>query len=169
MILMHLQKRHTLLPVSSIRKATRAASAIRPLFPVYSAYSELSGKRILTHPCIFLDNREKLCRIYEVRPLICRLYGYYSKFGDCLSAKNQITFVKPEIETRVSAFLGDTITDSGEVKPPLAAPLVYWFGGKPPISDKHGFQELFITSHEGNISDYITLSVHQDFSDWFAI
>ncbi len=29
----------------------------------------------ISHPCIFLDQKEKICNIYKVRPIICRIHG----------------------------------------------------------------------------------------------
>ena len=77
-------------------------------------------------PCLFLDNR-KGCRIYEVRPLICRMYGYYSPWGNCMSVRDKIKFVPYEIDNRISKFLGD-IQIGDFIKPPIAVPMIYWFG-----------------------------------------
>ena len=117
-ILMHLQKKRTFLPISSIRKVHKAAQSFRPAFPAFESWSELSSKRILSHPCIFLDNRDSRCRIYEVRPLVCRLYGYYTSYGNCISAKNQLTFVPDDIATATSRFLDTHLGNSFVYCPP---------------------------------------------------
>lgn len=37
--------------------------------------------------CIFVDNTDSSCKIYEVRPLICRKYGLYENSTDCPKLK----------------------------------------------------------------------------------
>lgn len=167
-ILMHLQKKHSHLLFSKIRDVKTAAEAVRPMFPSYDAYSKLLGKRILYHPCVFLDNRGGKCRIYEVRPLICRLFGYYSAFGNCASAKDQLDFLSAEIHNHASYFLSDTIIN-GVVHPPIAAPLVYWLGGKAPVTEKPEFKDLFLTAYEKSRDEYIRFSFQLDFADWFSV
>ena len=166
-ILMHIQKRRTCLPVSSMRNIQATAQKILSEFPDFSVQSELSGKRTV-HPCIFLDNRGNQCKIYEVRPLLCRLYGYYSDFGNCALAKNQLKFATSQIHKGASAFLGHTIIGH-EAKAPIAAPLVYWLGGKHPVTSLQDFKTLFLTACEKDINYYMRFSVQLDFDDWFAV
>jgi len=166
-ILMYLQKKHTGLFTSSIRKAEKVAKSLRPMFPEYSPWSALSGHRT-SAPCIFLDNRNSACRIYEVRPLVCRLYGSYSPYGNCITAKNQLKIIPDDVSNAASQFLGDTY-GLGETHPPMAAPLVYWFGGNHPIPSRQNFKELFLAANDGTMNDYVRLSIHLDFDSWFAI
>jgi len=168
-IITHLQKRKTLLPVSSVRKTEKLARSMRPAFPNYADVHELSGKHIYSHPCIFLDNRRGKCRIYEARPLLCRLYGYYTSYGECLRAKDQLSVIPLEMNERASKFLGTVITPNNEGKKPLAAPLVYWFGGNSPIYDRADARDLFLVATEKDIDKYVRISIHLDFDSWFAI
>jgi hypothetical protein len=52
-------------------------------------YSEDFVKRLpdsfsanLTNRCFFVDTTDSLCKIYEVRPIICRKYGLYKTYTD---------------------------------------------------------------------------------------
>ena len=127
------------------------AKAMRSFYPAYSPHLSLSGYKFF-HPCLFLDNRKGRCRIYEVRPLICRLYGYCSSFGDCIKARDTLSFCDPVTDKCVSKY----------------APLVYWLGDGGPILEKQESKDLFLVANEGAIYDYIHFSIHLDFDDWFA-
>jgi len=163
-IVKHIQTRKTERAFTSLKDWIRVAQNQRPMFPTFAAFDEISGKR-LTVPCIFLDNREEKCRIYEVRPLLCRLYGYYSNFGKCLDVENEITFVKPVVDEIGSTILGGIPTDKGII-PPVAAPLVYWLGGEP-VFENQDVKDLFLVAHNQNILEYIRFSINLDFNEWF--
>jgi len=166
-ILIHLQKKHSGFFSYRIRKIEEAAHSYTKTYDELKAFhGNISGMR-LTMPCIFLDNRSENCRIYEVRPLLCRFYGYYSSAGDCVSAKNQLAFLPNHVQEISSKLLGDTI-DGNKIFEPLAQPLVYWFGQSPFYkSDK--FKKLFVTTNEKGIDEYVHMTIHEDFSEWFSI
>jgi len=78
-----------------------------------------------------------------------------------------LTFIPDDIETHASKILSDVVyTD--KVKPSLTAPLVYWLGSKHPLMDRDDVKDLFIVAHNKTIAEYIQISIHMDFDEWFA-
>jgi len=162
-IITHLQQSH--MSYRKHRRARQKAEELRPLFPDYGESSKLSGCR-LSRPCIFLDNRGKRCLIYEVRPLLCRTYGYYEQHGNCRDAKHQHKSIPSGLGEAMSTFLGGTPTENG-IKKPLAAQMVYWFGGRHPIIGSKEFQKMFIATCNDGIERYVELSIHLGHREWF--
>jgi len=54
----------------SLRKQTRAGQLLRnPSKP-----NETAKTRWLAFPCMFYDQKMKKCQVYEVRPIVCKIY-----------------------------------------------------------------------------------------------
>jgi len=54
----------------SLKRKTRAGKELRnPLAP-----NEVAITRWLPLPCMFYDSKRNKCQVYEVRPLVCKLY-----------------------------------------------------------------------------------------------
>lgn len=158
-ILRYIQKKFSGFYIAALKK-----NAIRkiPEFPAINDTANHVGEKFA--PCLFLDNRRG-CRIYEVRPLICRMYGYYAPAGYCPGVDSKIEFISVELDNHLSKFLGDTLTEDLRVKPPIAVPLVYWFGSN--ALKNAQVKRLFMLAHEKSIVDYIEFSIHADFNEWF--
>jgi Fe-S-cluster containining protein len=110
-ILHHIQKRTNKYNLSIIKDL-----ALRelPKFP-----NDFNNVGQYFAPCIFVDNRNGMCKIYEVRPLICRMYGYYSQFGNCPQTQNKIENVDYKIEKRFVEFLSQRNTLGHISEPPM--------------------------------------------------
>jgi Fe-S-cluster containining protein len=160
-ILRHIQKNFTGFHTAALKKT---ALKVLPKFPAIADTSNHVGEKFA--PCIFLDNRRG-CRIYEVRPLICRLYGYYSAAGKCEKVSDNLIFMTDETYEHLDPFLSDITLENGLSIPPIAVPMVYWFGSD--VLKRPGVKELFILAHEKTVDSYVKLSIHTDFNEWFAI
>jgi Fe-S-cluster containining protein len=110
-----------------------------------------------THPCVFVDNRSGKCRIYEVRPLTCRMYGYYQRFTDCLKAKDMLGFVLQPLEARLVRLL----SDMPDRRLP-AMPLIYWLGS-PAFELNADFRELYAVSFNADKSVYFKMVFERNF------
>jgi len=159
-ILRYMQKKFTGFSACMIKKT--AFKMFRE-FPAIGDTENNIGVKFA--PCIFLDNRRGKCRIYEVRPLICRMYGYFTPAGYCQNVNNGIKIVTDNVNDHVSKFLGDTLTEENIFKPPIAVPLVYWFGSN--VLKNADVKELFITAHEKSVNEYVKFSITGDFNEWF--
>lgn len=105
-------------------------------------------------PCIFVDDTSGECKMYEVRPIICRLYGDYSGITQCkkvltdsratadlLSSKGKLEF-----EQNI-----DTFFKNGEWILTQGRPIVHWFG-----KDRNSlrFKDLALAAQNGSIGDF---------------
>jgi Fe-S-cluster containining protein len=158
-ILRYIQTRFTGFQTMMLK---RNAMQQLPKFPAIKDTSAYIGTQFA--PCIFLDNRRG-CRIYEVRPLICRMYGYFANLP-CPKVSTPVRFLSGGYE-HLDSFLSDQISKSGIIKPPIAVPMVYWFGSN--VMNNAAAKQLFMIAHEQGIDKYIEFSIHADFNEWFAV
>lgn len=144
------------------RKAFHSLPTFRPLRDDRENPQDISS-------CIFVDNRSGKCRIYEARPLLCRLYGYYEQFTDCGKAKDLLQFHDDE---HTSNLLGNILTENGLIQLP-AMPLVYWFGDSFVQKNDTGkaFSELFMISQEKDLNTYVRFIIdnHNLFDTMFKM
>ncbi len=79
--------------------------------------------------CIFVDDTDNSCKIYEVRPLICRKYGTYASCTDCPKLKGTVNLSQNYIDTSSNTLCFESSNLPGKkfFLPPKN--LVYWFAG----------------------------------------
>ncbi len=109
--------------------------------------------------CIFVDDATGACRIYEVRPLICRQYGYINT-NDCVCdyiKDNKELLNSLPTESKVKIAHNTISFDNGILLTPK--PLVYWLSH---LSDDGELatlkqKKLYEAAQASPISEYLRL------------
>lgn len=81
-------------------------------------------------PCIFLDDTTNECKIYEVRPIICRTYGSYTELTKCERVLTDANAVKSMLSIKGKTEYSNNIdyfTLNGSRAKVKANSIVYWF------------------------------------------
>jgi Fe-S-cluster containining protein len=87
-------------------------------------------KTIAFSRCIFLNEHSNACEIYEVRPIICRKYGYYSNTTDCskiISDKKASMSLLKNTEVDTSSNILSFILPNNTKLLQKSHSLIYWF------------------------------------------
>lgn len=110
--------------------------------------------------CIFLDDVNGSCKIYEVRPTMCRLYGN-TNLTRCPKIMQDKEFCKELIHLTDSKLIEnvDQFHVKGQTIQPKVHPLVYWFSR---IDDDgelkvQRMRDLFQASTERPIDDFVRI------------
>jgi Fe-S-cluster containining protein len=112
-------------------------------------------------PCIFVDDTTKECKVYTVRPIICRMYGYVDKTTDCpqilqdINATNNLIVHNGSIDvvTNIDRFA----VNIGKLTEPKAHPIVYWFSQLSDEGDLRSkrMQELFCVYSLAPVTEFV--------------
>ena len=123
------------------------------------------SKSLILPPCIFVDETDKCCRIYEVRPTVCRAFGSVSELTDCAKIMNENTF-EVKLAKRNSKI--DELTEAASSINVLSArrylriempfkPMIYWlkdFDEKGNLESKR-FENLYNSATQKSILDFV--------------
>jgi Fe-S-cluster containining protein len=117
-------------------------------------------------PCLFVDNVSDECKVYTVRPVLCRMYGTVSGFPVCkrieqdVLAKNALVKHNPNID--VATNIDRLVVNGAEadlVQNGKSHPLIYWFAGL----DEKGelktrkMRDLFAASYSLPINEFFRI------------
>lgn len=124
--------------------------------------SILSNEKIIAFSrCIFLNEHSNACEIYEVRPIICRKYGYYSTTTDCskiISDKKASMSLLKNTEVDTSSNILSFILPNNTKLLQKSHPLIYWFSrveqGK---LSSNKMNDLYRVAVNSPISEYIRI------------
>lgn len=108
-------------------------------------------------PCIFLDDRHGECKIYEVRPIMCRIYGNYNGITRCdkVLSNSQATqslldaHGKTELQNNIDVF--ELNGQHAKVK---GKPIAYWFSS---LQEKQTqrFRDLQVLAQSRPINEFV--------------
>ncbi len=115
--------------------------------------------KVIISRCMFINERDDSCEIYEVRPIVCRKYGYY--------LPTQCDIINDNERAQQSLIEGSRI-DAGEnfryfrsnnkIIQPVQKPLAYWFSklenGKLSTSKMN---KLYYASRNLPVSEYVQI------------
>lgn len=76
--------------------------------------------------CIFVDNTNGACSIYEVRPLVCRKYGLYRSIINCGKLDQEVELLNKRISTEVNTMVFKHSKSSKSIMIPIKR-ICYWF------------------------------------------
>lgn len=114
--------------------------------------------------CIFVDEISGECRIYAVRPSMCRIYGSISEITKCKKvlssekAKNHLLSLDKELAATISENI-DFVKGETEKYGLASKPMIYWFSRL----DENGefktrrLSDLFTASFERPIDDFVKI------------
>ena len=118
-------------------------------------------KTIAFSRCIFLNEHSNACEIYEVRPIICRKYGYYSTTTDCskiISDKKASMSLLKNTEVDTSSNILSFILPNNTKLLQKSHSLIYWFSrveqGK---LSSNKMNDLYRVAVNSPISEYIRI------------
>jgi Fe-S-cluster containining protein len=120
--------------------------------------------------CIFLDQQEQYCKIYAVRPLLCRNYGAVLSFTDfsCPLMKAFAAQCKLIVEADVPPI--DTVTNriiiegtTQKMRPAKALPLTLWFNNiqSDGVLRTERMRDLLATATNRTVDEFITVFTKQ--------
>lgn len=69
---------------------------------VIQEFAEKARMSLTEDPCIFVDDTIEECKVYEIRPLICRKYGLHRKTTDCRKLQDIIHLLKEDTDTALN-------------------------------------------------------------------
>lgn len=107
--------------------------------------------------CIFVNNTDGACTIYEARPLICRKYGLYGNLTDCKKINSENLLCTECNTAENTLYFRFSNKPNARI---LSKPnrIVYWFANTEnglPSADK--MKALYKASYAQNIDTYIEL------------
>ncbi len=118
-------------------------------------FSQKAKMNISSPYCIFVNNANGVCRIYEVRPLICRKYGLYSENTFCPKLKNtKLLDSHTDTYENTILFSHPVIPNKRIFLPPKR--LVYWFSDikNGQLPSQH-MKDLFYASFNKTLDEFV--------------
>lgn len=112
--------------------------------------------------CIFVDDTDHSCKIYEVRPLICRKYGTYEFYTHCPKLKGNANLSPKHIDTSANTlcFESNVLPEKKIMLPPKN--LVNWFAGlKNGKLRTQRLRDSYDASYHMKIDDFIQIFLLQ--------
>lgn len=109
-------------------------------------------------PCVFLDDTTDECKIYEVRPILCRTYGYYQGLTRCpkvFEDKTAIQALLPYHDKKEFVENIDTLDFRGQSLQPKPQAIAYWFSKLENPTNR--FLDLSIAASERDTNDFIRI------------
>jgi len=113
-------------------------------------------------PCIFVNETNGSCNIYEVRPVLCRMYGYSKELTDCQHVCSSNVFSSDLMKHNKNINIGNDIDfftiQDGKIEMP-GHPIIYWFSK----FDESGkllsqrMRALFNASYCGSRDDFLKI------------
>lgn len=90
-------------------------------------YANMASVSVPEDPCIFINDTNGACDIYEVRPLICRKYGLYEKRTGCYKMDHETELLDKDYITvdNTVYFKHPDYPEKKIMFPPQT--LIYWF------------------------------------------
>lgn len=118
-------------------------------------------KTVAFSRCIFLNEHSNLCDIYEVRPIICRKYGYYKNATYCIKVTSD-TKASTSLITNTEVNTSDNILSftcpNNKVLFQKCHPLIYWFSRVEQGNlINHKMNDLYNAAVNSSVSEYIRI------------
>lgn len=123
---------------------------------VIQEVAEKARMSLTEGPCHFVDDTTGECKIYEVRPLICRKYGLYRETTDCRKLQDIIYLLKEDTDTALNTLYYKTPDEKNKRAVVFPQTLVYWFSavenGKIRVEK---YQKLYEASSSQSLADFV--------------
>lgn len=111
--------------------------------------------------CIFLNEDSNTCDIYEVRPIICRKYGYYKNKTDCIKVMSDMkasTSLLTDTEVDTSNNILSFTCPNNKRLLQRSHPLIYWFSRiEQGNLINHKMNDLYNAAVNSSVAEYIRI------------
>lgn len=107
--------------------------------------------------CIFVDNTNGSCKIYEVRPLVCRKYGLYACDTDCAKL-NGTELLQPSLFTGKNTYFFESSKNPSQKILSKPKRLVHWFANMEDGKLKsQRMKDLFYACFNQSVDEFVEI------------